>query len=100
MYANPAKTPAEGRIIGTVHDELILEVPDQTVENSATILRETMTKAGKAYLSRVPIEVEVTVAGRLRRVVADSFSSSLVKVLCTIIPEYYSVIPTAIANRA
>ena len=49
------------RIIGTLHDEIILEVPDEIVENSATILRETMIEAGKAYLSGVPVEVEVTI---------------------------------------
>jgi DNA polymerase I len=49
------------RIKGTVHDEIILEVPDEMVENLATILRETMTKAGEAYLSRIPIEVGVTI---------------------------------------
>jgi DNA polymerase I len=49
------------RIIGTVHDEIILEVPDEMVENSATILRKTMIEAGKAFLTRVSVEVEVTI---------------------------------------
>jgi hypothetical protein len=30
--------------------------------DAAAILRETIIQAGKAYLSRVPVEVEVTVA--------------------------------------
>jgi DNA polymerase I-like protein with 3'-5' exonuclease and polymerase domains len=49
------------RIIGTVHDEIILEVPDKTGNDAAVILKETMIDAGKAFLSRVPVEVEVTI---------------------------------------
>jgi len=50
------------KIIGTVHDEIILEVPEGVKDDSARILREPMIEAGKAYLSRVPVEVEVTIA--------------------------------------
>ena len=50
-----------GRIIGTVHDEIILEVPEEMAKEVSGILRETMIEAGKAYLSRVPVEVEVTI---------------------------------------
>jgi len=48
------------QIICRVHDEIILEVPEG-VADDAEILRETMIEAGKAYLSRVPVEVEVTI---------------------------------------
>ena len=51
----------EARIIGTVHDEIILEVPEGVKDDSARILREPMIEAGKAYLSRVPVEVDVTI---------------------------------------
>jgi DNA polymerase I-like protein with 3'-5' exonuclease and polymerase domains len=47
--------------IGTVHDEIILEAPDKTANDAAAILRETMIEAGKAYLGRVPVEVEVAI---------------------------------------
>jgi len=40
---------------------VILEVPDRLAGEVAAILRETMIEAGKAYLSKVPIEVEVTI---------------------------------------
>jgi DNA polymerase-1 len=39
----------EAKIIGTVHDEIILEVPDETANSAAAILRQTMILAGKAY---------------------------------------------------
>jgi DNA polymerase I-like protein with 3'-5' exonuclease and polymerase domains len=50
-----------GQIIGTVHDEIILEVPQEMTHDAAVILRETMIEAGKTYLARVPIGVEVTI---------------------------------------
>ena len=50
------------KIIGTVHDEIILEVPDGLPGEAAVILKETRIEAGKAALSKVPIEVEVTLA--------------------------------------
>ena len=49
------------RIIGTVHDEIILQVPEEKANDAAVILRETMIEAGKAFLSRVPVEVDVTI---------------------------------------
>ena len=50
------------KIIGTVHDEIILEVTDKLANDATAILKKTMIQAGKAYLSKVPVEVEVTVA--------------------------------------
>jgi DNA polymerase I-like protein with 3'-5' exonuclease and polymerase domains len=49
------------RIIGTVHDEIILEVTEKMTKDAAAILRATMIEAGKIYLSRLPVEVEVTI---------------------------------------
>jgi DNA polymerase I-like protein with 3'-5' exonuclease and polymerase domains len=49
------------KIIGTVHDEIILEVPEKMADDAAAILRETMIEAGKAYLARVPVEVDVAI---------------------------------------
>jgi DNA polymerase I-like protein with 3'-5' exonuclease and polymerase domains len=49
------------RIIGTVHDEIILEVLGAKADDAAAILRATMIEAGKTYLSRVPVEVQVTI---------------------------------------
>jgi len=49
------------RIIGTVHDEIILEIAEEKASDAATILEGTMIKAGEAYLVRVPVEVEVAI---------------------------------------
>ena len=48
-----------------MHDEIILEVSEKMAGEAAVILKKTMIQAGKAYLSRVPVEVEVTVGGTL-----------------------------------
>jgi DNA polymerase I-like protein with 3'-5' exonuclease and polymerase domains len=50
------------QIIGTVYDKIILEVSEEVAEEAAVILKETMVQSGKVYLSKVPVEVEVTVA--------------------------------------
>jgi DNA polymerase I-like protein with 3'-5' exonuclease and polymerase domains len=44
-----------------VHDEIILEVPDEMGNDAAAILREAMIESGQAYLARVPVEVEVNI---------------------------------------
>jgi DNA polymerase I-like protein with 3'-5' exonuclease and polymerase domains len=48
------------RIIGTVHDEIIIEVPGEKADDVAEILQTAMIEAGEACLKRVPVEVEVT----------------------------------------
>jgi DNA polymerase I-like protein with 3'-5' exonuclease and polymerase domains len=52
---------AGAQIIGTVYDEIILEVPGKMADDATAILKETMIEAGKVYLARVPVEVEVTI---------------------------------------
>jgi DNA polymerase I-like protein with 3'-5' exonuclease and polymerase domains len=49
------------QVIGTVHDEIILEVYDRLANDATTILKETMIQAGKAYLCKVPVEVAVAI---------------------------------------
>ena len=44
-----------------MHDEIILEVSDGLAEEAAVILKETMIQAGKTYLGKVPVEVEVAI---------------------------------------
>jgi len=50
------------KIVGTVHDEIILEVPQEGAQQAVLILRETMEKAGREYLREVPVAVDVSVA--------------------------------------
>jgi DNA polymerase I-like protein with 3'-5' exonuclease and polymerase domains len=58
----PRLVDTGAKIIGTVHDEIILEAPEMIAGEVAVILKKTMIQAGEAYLAAVPVEVEVTIA--------------------------------------
>lgn len=58
----PALKGTGARIIVTVHDEIILEVPEAQAEEAATRLEMIMKQAGRTDLTHVPIEVEVVIA--------------------------------------
>lgn len=45
-------------IIGSVHDEIILESPVDNAEESARILNETMVKAGEDFLKQIRLETK------------------------------------------
>lgn len=50
------------RIIGSVHDEVLLEAPASKAEYAAELLKTTMEKAGAHYLKLVPIVAEARIA--------------------------------------
>lgn len=50
------------KIVSTVHDEIILEMPQESARQAALILKETMEKAGRQYLRQVPVVVDVSIA--------------------------------------
>jgi DNA polymerase I-like protein with 3'-5' exonuclease and polymerase domains len=59
----PGKLIGTGaKIIGTVHDEIILEVPEDQAESIAEILKDVMIEGGSEFLKKIPIEVEVGIA--------------------------------------
>lgn len=49
------------KMIGCVHDEIILEVPKDASNRTAAILREPMERAGRSFLKTVPVVVDVSV---------------------------------------
>ncbi|MBP8933302.1 MAG: bifunctional 3'-5' exonuclease/DNA polymerase [Candidatus Atribacteria bacterium] len=49
-------------LIGTVHDEILLESPQEKAEEASHFLKETMINAGKKFIQQVPIEVDVVIA--------------------------------------
>jgi DNA polymerase I len=57
----------EARLIGTVHDEILLEAPEGKAEQAAQILQLVMEQAGQRYLSKVPVKAEVAIALTERR---------------------------------
>jgi DNA polymerase-1 len=50
------------RLIGTVHDEILLEAPEGKAEQAAQILQQAMEQAGQRYLKKVPVKAEVAIA--------------------------------------
>ena len=49
-------------LIGTVHDEILLESPQEKAQEISLFLKETMIKAGKKFIQQVPIEVDIAIA--------------------------------------
>jgi DNA polymerase I-like protein with 3'-5' exonuclease and polymerase domains len=49
-------------IVGTIHDEILVEAPDDRVLEVAAILKMTMEQAGQTYLARVPVVADVRIA--------------------------------------
>jgi len=50
-------------IVGTVHDEILLECPEAEAEETAALLSRTMAEAADVVLPDVPGEVEAVVCG-------------------------------------
>ncbi|NMC18520.1 MAG: hypothetical protein GYA38_09030 [Chloroflexi bacterium] len=53
--------PEEVKMIGSVHDELILEAPEALAQEMATKLLEIMRRVGSELLSPVPVDAEVEI---------------------------------------
>lgn len=53
--------PKDVKLIGSVHDELILEVPGAQAQEIASRLRDIMRKIGSEMLYPVPVDAEVEV---------------------------------------
>jgi DNA polymerase-1 len=50
------------RLINTVHDEIILEAPEEKAEYAAQLLESKMIEAARVFLKKVPIVVDVSIA--------------------------------------
>jgi DNA polymerase I len=51
----------EIKIIGTVHDEILLEAPENEAEEAAVILEDSMKKGGETFLKSVPVKVDIKI---------------------------------------
>lgn len=49
------------KLIGTVHDEILIEAPEEHAERVAQLLKETMEHAGRGYLHTVPVVADVRI---------------------------------------
>lgn len=62
-YQDPRRT-ADMSIILTVHDEIVLSVPQEKADLGADILREAMTGEGIQKMIRVPLSIDVKTVDR------------------------------------
>ena len=53
--------PDEVKMIGSVHDELILEAPEALAQDMASLLLGIMRRVGSELLSPVPVDADVEV---------------------------------------
>ncbi|HEX6970983.1 MAG TPA: DNA polymerase [Limnochordia bacterium] len=53
--------PLGGRLINSVHDELVVEAPEETAEEIAHRVNATMVEAGAKLLKETPVQVEVAI---------------------------------------
>jgi DNA polymerase-1 len=56
-----ALAETDARIIGTVHDEILVEAPEEHAERVAHILKATMEHAGQVYLQTVPVVADIRI---------------------------------------
>jgi DNA polymerase-1 len=49
-------------IVGTIHDEILVEVSEDRAPEVASILKMTMEQVGQAYLARVPVVADARMA--------------------------------------
>ena len=52
----------DSKIIGCVHDEIILEVLHKDAVEVSILLKQKMIEAGQHYLKTIPVDVDVAVA--------------------------------------
>ena len=55
------KLPQGAVIVSTVHDELIVECPEQSAEECLAVVRENMVSQMSTLFPEVPVEVEAAV---------------------------------------
>jgi DNA polymerase-1 len=53
--------PKEVRMIGSIHDELILEAPEALAQDMASLLLGIMRRVGSELLAPVPVDAEVEI---------------------------------------
>lgn len=58
----PVAARLGGSIIATVHDEILLEVPEAAAEEAARELKSVMEAAGAYFLKKVPVVAETVIA--------------------------------------
>jgi DNA polymerase I len=50
----------EARVVNVIHDEVVVECPEQGAEEFAKVVEDAMCAAGEEYVTAVPVKVEST----------------------------------------
>jgi len=50
----------DAKIIGTIHDEILVETLDENVAMVKKIVEQSMIEAGKFYLGSILVKVDIT----------------------------------------
>lgn len=58
------KRSLKAKVVNLVHDEIVVECPENEAQRVKTLLERAMKQAGKIVLKKVPIEVEATINER------------------------------------
>ncbi len=62
IFVDKAIKNTKVKLINTVHDEIILECPEDMADWTAKILEEKMIEAAKVYIKKVPIVVDTHIS--------------------------------------
>jgi DNA polymerase I-like protein with 3'-5' exonuclease and polymerase domains len=84
LYNNKRLKEIGAYLVNTVHDEILIEAPDEYAEEAANILTSTMISSAKKYVTNVPMEcdaycVKCWYLDEFFEVVKDEFNKLLKK---------------------
>jgi DNA polymerase-1 len=65
VYEKISCRDANAKIIGSIHDEILLEVDERRANEYACLLKEIMEQVGSKLLHPVPVKAEVKILGSL-----------------------------------
>lgn len=61
ILVDEAIAPLGARLVNTVHDELVVEAPEEAAEEVARLVEAKMVEAGEKLLRKTPVAVEVAI---------------------------------------
>lgn len=67
IYINKALRGTDARLINSIHDEFVIECPEEIAADVSGKVKQAMTLAGEKLLRKVPVEVEVMASKAWRK---------------------------------
>jgi DNA polymerase-1 len=66
-YVREELEDLDARLVNSIHDELVVECAEDVAEEVAKRMKDAMIRAGEKVLTKVPVEVEVTISREWRK---------------------------------